>query len=225
MADYPMTVNDGFFGDGGMWIFGLLVLLLLGGGGNGLFGGNRNAIGYENLATSNEIQRGFDNQNLSAQTRDILTAVNSGTAQNVSAVDSAKYDNINVMKDVQNQLQLQLANLGTMEQALGDKLAECCCNINRNIDSVNYNNAINTSNINANTTEQTQKILDAINANRTADLQNRINQLEMQNIITQNAININSATCGIVRYPMASTYSAGMNPFCASGCGCSSSSF
>ena len=58
--------GDGFgFGDGGafMWIFALLILA--GGGFNG-WGNNgfANAIGYENLATSNEVQRGFDNQNL-----------------------------------------------------------------------------------------------------------------------------------------------------------------
>lgn len=47
------------------WIFALLILA--GGGfGNGFGWGNNgfaNAIGYENLATSNEVQRGFDNQN------------------------------------------------------------------------------------------------------------------------------------------------------------------
>ena len=47
-----------------------------GGGGFG-FGnaGFANAIGYQNLATQNDVQRGFDNQNSMANQREILTAV------------------------------------------------------------------------------------------------------------------------------------------------------
>ena len=64
-----MGNNADDFGGGGFWIFALLILAMLGNGGLG-WGGNgfANAIGYENLATSNEVQRGFDNQNLQAQT-------------------------------------------------------------------------------------------------------------------------------------------------------------
>lgn len=86
-------------------------------------------------------------------------------------------------------------------------LQNCCCETQRAIDSVNYNGAINTASINANTTAQTQKILDALSQNRMADMQNQINQLQLQN-----------AVAGVVRYPMASTYTSGTNPFCGS-CG------
>ena len=64
-----------------------------------------------------------------------------------------------------------------------------------------------TAAINANTTEQTQKILDAITGNRMAELQNKVNQLELQNQLA-----------GVVRYPNGFVYNAGSNPFC--GCGC-----
>lgn len=50
---------------------------------------------------------------------------------------------------------------------------------------------------------QTQKILDAINGNRMADMQNQINQLQLQ-----------SAMCGVVRYPTTYAYNAGQSPFC-----------
>lgn len=62
-----------------------------------------------------------------------------------------------------------------------------------------------TAEINANTTAQTQRILDAITINRMDDMQNRINQLELQN-----------ALAGVIRYPNGFTYNAGNNPFC--GC-------
>ena len=80
-SDVALLNNDGMGGWNGMiWLFAILALM---GGGFGGWGNNNfaNAIGYENLATSNEVQRGFDNQNLQAQTRDILAAVNAGTAQ------------------------------------------------------------------------------------------------------------------------------------------------
>lgn len=64
--------------------------------------------------------------------------------------------------------------------------------------------------INANTTAQTQKILDALAQNKIDTLQAQVNQLQLQ-----------SAMCGVVRYPNATTYTAGFNPVFNSGCGCS----
>lgn len=62
-------MNDSTFDNGGLWLFAILALMW-GGGGFG-FGGNgfANAIGYQNLATQNDVQRGFDNQNSMANQR------------------------------------------------------------------------------------------------------------------------------------------------------------
>ena len=87
------------------------------------------------------------------------------------------------------------------------QLAECCCTTQRAIDGVNYNGAINTAAINANTTAQTQKVLDAIQQNKIESLQSQVNQLQLQ-----------SAMCGVVRYPNSSTYSAGYGPFYNNTC-------
>lgn len=80
-------------------------------------------------------------------------------------------------------------------------MQQCCCEQLRAIDSVNYNNAINTASINANTTAQTQKILDAIAGNRMADMQNQINQLQLEN-----------ATSGLLRFPNQWTFNGGFFP-------------
>jgi len=83
----PVYMNDGFgFGNGGFMAF--LIFALLMGNGFGGWGNNgfANAIGYENLATSNEVQRGFDNQNQMANQREILSAVTAGTAQSVATL-------------------------------------------------------------------------------------------------------------------------------------------
>lgn len=64
------------------------------------------------------------------------------------------------------------------------------------IESVKYDSAMNT-----------QKVLDAICGNRIADMQNQINALQLQN-----------AMCGVVRYPNAMTYNAGCFPTCTPCC-------
>ena len=121
--------NDGF-GNGGwggmIWLFAILALM--GGWGNGGFGGNNNfanAIGYENLATSNEVQRGFDNQNQMANQRDILAAVNAGTAQAVAATNQAKYDNINVAKDIQAAIVSQIGDVKTNQMTMLANQNQC----------------------------------------------------------------------------------------------------
>lgn len=217
-----LSGNNGFGwgGDGGafMWIFALLILA---GGGFGNGWGNNgfaNAIGYENLATSNEVQRGFDNQNLQAQTRDILTAVNAGTAQAVAATNQAKYDNINVAKDIQTQLQSQLGAIAVTQANAIANQNQCCCDTkmliqstsadtNANIAQNRYEAAMNTAAINANTTAQTQRILDAIAQDKIEGLQAQISNLQLQN-----------AMSGVLRFPNSWTYGAGSFPPIFGGC-------
>lgn len=196
--------HDGW-GGGAWWVI-VLFALIFGWGNNG-FGNNgfANAIGYENLATSNEVQRGFDNQNSMANQREILAAVNSGTAQAVAATNQTFHDMMAYNGDKYNELTRDISALAVGQANNLARMNECCCDVQRAIDGVNYNNAMNTAAINANTTEQTQKILDAITGNRMADMQNQINQLQLA-----------QAMNGVVRYPEGFVYNAGNNPFC--GC-------
>lgn len=94
-------------------------------------------------------------------------------------------------------------------RALQSQLASCCCENQRNTDALRYDMAQQIATVNATTNAQTQKILDAICQNKMETMQNQLNQLQLQN-----------AVAGVVRYPMASTYTSGTNPFCYSGCGC-----
>ena len=53
-----------------------------------------------------------------------------------------------------------------------------------------------------------QEILSKLDANKIEALQAQVSQLQLQ-----------QAVAGVVRYPMASTYNSGSNPFCGCGCG------
>lgn len=215
--------NGGNYGWGDasfMWIF---ALLLLAGGNFGGWGGNNgfaNAIGYQNLATSNEVQRGFDNQNSMSNQRDILAAVTNGTAQAVSATNQTFHDTISVLSDKYNEITRDIGALALSQQQAIANQNQCCCDtrmaimetgagINAGIAQSRYDGAMNTAAINANTAAQTQKILDAISQNKIEELQSKVNALELQN-----------AMAGVLRYPNSWAYNAGTSPFCNTGCGC-----
>ena len=135
-----------------------------------------------------------------------MTAVNSGTAQTIAASTANATNAINAIKDGNASLIREFGNVENALTALGGKQQECCCNTLRAIDGVNYNAAMNTASINATTTAQTQKILDALAQNKIEELQSKVNALELA-----------QAVSGVVRYPNGWTYNAGNSPFCG-GC-------
>ena len=212
-----MSMNgDGFGGNSFMYLFGLLILL-------GLFNGNGfggwNGNGNTELLQS-DMNRNFDNQNLQAQTRDILSAVNSGTAQTVAATNQTFHDSLAAMQSLYNETARDIAGLAVGQANALANQNECCCSqkmltmetsagINAGIAQNRYEAAMNTAAINANTTAQIQSIKDMLAQDKIEALQNQVNALQLQ-----------SAVAGVVRYPMATTYSSGCNPFCGCGCGC-----
>lgn len=181
-ADYAAVGGNAFGGEGGggFWIFALLILFGMLGGGGGIFG-NRDA----RAATVEDLNNSANFTRLEGQ------VMNNGNRIENKA--DAVYSGIcNLGYEISQQFATTNA-----------QMANCCCTTQRAIDGVNYNAAMNTAAINANTTAQTQKILDAIAQNKIDALQARINQLEMQN-----------ALCGVVRYPTQTVYNSGANPFC-----------
>ena len=195
-SDVALMNRDNFGGDAFMWIFALLILA---GGGFGGFGWG----GDGNMATSAEVQRGFDTQNLQAQTRDILAAVNSGTAQSVAATNQTFHDNLAAMQALYNETSRDINNLSLGQAQLLANQNECCCSTKMEIAQNRYENAMNAAAINANTTAQTQRILDAMAQNKIEALQAQVNALELAN-----------ATANVLRYPTSWSYDAGKSPFC-----------
>lgn len=181
--------NDGFgFGNEGLWLFAILALM---GGGFGNWGGNRNGNPVTEAALCNANS---------------FSELKGSVGRLSDQVDSV---NINLTKAVCDLGYTTLGNFNALER----QLADCCCTTQRLIEQVRFDGERNTAAINANTTAQVQKVLDAICGNRMADMQNQINQLQLR-----------EALCGVVRYPNQTTYGAGFNPFFGGwGCGCGNS--
>ena len=194
-----MFGGDGFGGGNFIWAFIIFALLV----GNGGFFGNGN--GNTN-ALSADMQRGFDNQNSMANQREILSATN-GVYHDVVATLGDKYSELaRDIAGVNAGVSQAIANQCQLNGDLKLQIAETGCGINANIAQNRFDGAMNTAAINAVTTAQTQKILDALAQNKIEALQGKVNQLELDR-----------AMCGVVRYPQAMTYGAGPSPFCNCG--------
>lgn len=205
LADIAAAMGgNGNFGGGASWMMILfLFVLFAGGNGFGGFGGN-NAY-----ATSNEVQRGFDNQNTMANQREILGAVTAGTAQSVAATNQVFHDLVGYVGDKYAELDRDVLGVSAaVQQSIANQNA-CCCDTKMLISETaaqnRYDALKNTNDINAVTIGQTQKILDAIAQNKIEALQGKVQALELANQLGN-----------VVRYPSQWTYNAGPAPFC--GC-------
>lgn len=200
-ADVALLNNDGMGGWNGMiWLFAILALM---GGGFGSWGGTGNSN-----AIQNDINRGFDNQNLQAQTRDILSAVNAGTAQTVAATNQTFHDSLMANQALYNEVTRDIASLAVGQANALANQNTCCCETKQLIMQNNYDGAIRDAQTNANITAQIQSVKDMISQNKIEDLQSKVSALELQ-----------AATSNVLRYPNAWTYNAGMSPFCGCNCG------
>lgn len=193
-SDVALLNRDGNncygWGDNGfMWIFALLILA-----GGGFGGWNNN--GYANALTQSDLQRAIDLNSIQNGQRDIEARVQEVGAELTSTVKDSAYNNLSELRDIQSGMASGFADM-----------QRCCCETQRAIDGVNYNIATQSAAIQANATAVGQRIIDKITENETARLKEKVNSLELQ-----------QAVSGVVRYPMASTYTSGSNPFCYGCC-------
>lgn len=196
-SDIALLNNDsGMNGWNGMiWLFAILALF--GGGGFGGFnGGNGNAN-----AIQADVNRGFDNQNLQAQTRDILNAVNVGTAQTVAATNQTFHDSLMANQALYNEIARDISGLALGQANNLAKINECCCSTKQLIQQTNYDGAMRDAATNANFTAQIQSVKDMIAQNKIESLQAQVSQLQLA-----------QATSGVLRFPNSWAYDAGVFP-------------
>lgn len=227
--------NNGFLGGDGAWW--LIVLLLIGWGGNGFgngFGGGATNVG-------NDVQRGFDQSAVMNGLTGITSAITSGFANAETA------DNARQMANMQQAFATQSAISGGIN-TLASQLANCCCenrlataNLNATIlaencaDRAAVSDALRDVIVNQNA--GVQRILDTMcqdkidaKNEKIAELQNQLTMANLaasQNAQTAQIMADNSAqTAALEHYLNPTPIPAYMvqNPNCCgnyfNGCGC-----
>ena len=200
------ALNSGGFGGFGGDLTGLIYLAVIfamfgGGFGFGGFGNGAGAAVATGMATQADMQRGFDQQNTMAQTRDILSAVTSGTAQTIAASTANAQNAINAIKDGNAALIREFGNVETALTALGGNMQQCCCDVKQLVMQSDYNAAMRDAATNANLTAQIQSVKDQIAQNKVEQLQAQVSALTLQN-----------AMCGVMKFPTAYTFAGGNFP-------------
>lgn len=122
--------GNGMWGDGGWWVI-ILFALIFGWGRNG-FGGGESGSSF----TDSAVQRGFDNQS-------VMNKLN-GIEQGICSLG---YDQLSQMNGINQNVSQQGFNISSAIAQLGYQNQSCCCETNRNIDAVRYENAKNTCDI------------------------------------------------------------------------------
>lgn len=209
--------NDGMFGGANgtlIWVFFLFFLLAWGGGGFG-FGNNAAAQG---ALTRAELYDGLNYNQLENAVRGIQSGLCDGFyAQNTTMLQG--------MNGIQNQLCQGFNGVNSNIAESRFAAQQCCCETNRNIDAVRYENARNTCDIvnaikadgDATRALMTQNTIQELRDNLQAA------QLQLGNISqTQTIINA-VRPFPIPSYITCSPYAAA-NGYgvcgCCNGCGC-----
>lgn len=150
MPTYEINKDHGgdCYGYGGMWFAWILILfVLMGGWGNG-FGGRNAQAGFD-------VASQFDYQDIKNGVRGIQQGLCDGFyAQNTTM--------LNGFNGVQRDLCTGFAGVNANINDARFAQQQCCCETQRNIDAVRYENAQNTCAITTNATGNTQKILDKL---------------------------------------------------------------
>lgn len=193
---YNVGGGDGFM-NSWVWVFFLFFLLAWGGNGNGLFG-NRNALG--DYATQSDIQRGFNTNTIINK----LDGISNGLCDGFYAQNTTMLQGFNGIGSA-------IANLGYQTQ-------QCCCETNRNIDAVRYENSRNTCDIIQSQNANTQRILDKLCENEINSLRTDLQSAQLQiSQLSQTSNIVNTLRpCPVPAYITCSPYTTAN----ACGCGC-----
>lgn len=217
-ADVALLSNGGGLGGLGNGFEGLIYLAVIcamfgGGFGFGGFGnGAGTAAAMGNLATQNDIQRGFDAQNSMASQREILSAVTAGTAQNVAATNQVFHDVLGVVQDKYGEIQRDIAGVSVQNAQIMGSINECCgstkmmiadagASISAQIAQSKYDNAMALAGLE-------QRLTSKLDQDKIESLQAQVSQLQLA-----------QATAGMLKFPNSWSYGAGPFPPIFGCCG------
>ena len=166
--------NDGFGADGGWFIWIILIFALFGGGfgGFGGFGGN-GGNGLNSALTRGELCQDMNFQSLENAVHGIQNglcdgfyAQNTSMLQGFAGVDAALCNGFNNVNNNITQTRFDAQ--------------QCCCETNRNIDAVRYENAKNTCDIITAGNANAQRIVDHLTQNEMQTLRDNLQTANFQ---------------------------------------------
>lgn len=201
--------NDGF-ANSWIWVFFLFFLLAWGGNGFGGFGNNGAVQG---ALTRSDMCQEFNFNDLHNSVRSLQGGL----------CDGFYTTNMNMQNSFSNVARDLCAGFNAVSTNINESrfaAQQCCCETNRNIDAVRYENAQNTCNIIQANNANTQRIIDTITTNTIQDLRDRLQDEKLANSqCAQNAYLV-SQLQPVARpaYITASPYAA-QNMAGCSGCG------
>ena len=202
-------------GYGGSWIWIILLFAIFGWGGNGFGYGNRG-----NAVTQLELQQGFDNQSVLRK----LDGITQGLCDGFYAVNT---NNLQMQNQLQRDLCQGFASVSAGISENRFAAQQCCCETNRNIDAIRYENAKNTCEIVRAIEKDGDATRALINANTMQALRDKIvakdQELQTANFqLSQQAQSANLIEalrpCAKPAYITCSPYFA--NGIYGYGCGC-----
>lgn len=202
--------NDGMFGGANstwIWVFFLFFLLAWGGGGFGFGNGNQGAL------TRSELCQDMNFQSLENAVR----GIQSGLCDGFYAMNTGM---LNGFSGVQRDLCQGFNGINqNINQARFDS-QQCCCETNRNIDAVRYENARNTCDIVNAIKADGDATRALMTQNTIQDLRDRLQASQLANSqCAQNAYLIDQLRpCARPAYITCSPYAAAYGNGC--GCGC-----
>ena len=181
--------NDGGFGfggDGAWWII-ILFLFVFCGWGNGFGNGGGGASGQ--ALTRGELCMDMSFQDVKREVQNTNDAVNLGFANLNSTICNQQYDTARMIDNLGMTVQsgFNAANVVALQgqNALQSQIAQCCCDTQRSLDSINYNMATNTCSITNQMNNNTRDIIQSQEAGTRAILdylcQDKISTLQSEN--------------------------------------------
>ena len=211
--------RDGFFGDGGGFFWIVVLFLVFGMMGGGLWG-NGNA-GLQGALTRGEMADGFN------------------TAEILRNQNSLMRDQFGVQRDVlENRYNTQLGLAGVDKSIMENRFAsqQCCCETQKEILQSRYDAALQAQAMQA---QQAQCCCDVktaihaegeatralINANTMQELRDNLQaaQLQLGNLSQTNTLLAAINKTPVPAYLTCSPYQTTYNPYATQGCGCGSS--
>lgn len=193
-ADFAALSNGNGFGGFEGLIYLAVIASMFGGWGG--FGWNGN--GAANVATQDFIQNGFNFNDLQDQNRDLMQAVNNGTAQSVAASNQVYHDVVSYVGDKYSELARDIAGVAlTQQQCVGETqrmIADAGASLSAQIAQNKYDSAMGLAGLE-------MRLTSKMDQNKIEELQNQVNQLQLA-----------QATSGMLRFPNSWSYGAGPFP-------------